>query len=84
MPTATEELAEGRIVIHRFPMFREGRNPLLRALRYVLYTHPKRQFSFAVEGEGMILFRDACETYLLHHIGHGYKTLSFYKSVEAL
>ena len=31
-----EELAEGRIVIHRFPMFREGRNPLLRALRYVL------------------------------------------------
>lgn len=31
-----EELAEGRIVIHRFPMFREGRNPLQRALRYVL------------------------------------------------
>jgi len=65
-------------------LFRRVNPNALRALRYVLYTHPKRQFSFTVEGEGMILFRDACETYLLHHIGHGYKTLSFYKSVEAL
>lgn len=34
---------EGKIHIHRFPMYGEGKNPLLRALRYVfceiIYTH---------------------------------------------
>ncbi|MBQ7850715.1 MAG: glycosyltransferase family 4 protein [Clostridia bacterium] len=42
-----ETLADGRIAVHRFPMFGEGRNPLLRALRYVLvnlvqYWHGSR------------------------------------------
>ena len=31
-----EEKADGSIRIHRFPMFREGKTPILRALRYVL------------------------------------------------
>ena len=31
-----EELEDGKFVIHRFPMFREGRNPIQRAIRYVL------------------------------------------------
>lgn len=31
-----EELDGGRIIVHRFSMFREGRNPIQRALRYVL------------------------------------------------
>lgn len=31
-----EELREGRIAVHRFSMLREGRNPILRALRYGL------------------------------------------------
>ena len=31
-----EELNNGSIIVHRFSMFREGRNPLLRALRYML------------------------------------------------
>lgn len=29
-----EESADGKIIIHRFAMFREGKNPVLRALRY--------------------------------------------------
>ncbi|MBQ8578004.1 MAG: DNA repair protein RecO [Clostridia bacterium] len=65
-------------------LFRRVTPGVLRALRYILYTDPKRQFSFTVDGEDAVLFADACETYLLHHIGHGYKTLSFYKSVEGL
>ncbi len=65
-------------------LFRRLNTSALRAMQYVLYTDPKRQFSFSVEGEGILLFRDACETYLLHHVGHGYKTLSFYKSLETL
>ncbi len=31
-----EEKADGKIVVRRFAMFREGRNPIGRALRYVL------------------------------------------------
>jgi glycosyltransferase involved in cell wall biosynthesis len=32
----TEYLYGGKMLIHRFPMFREGKNPILRAMRYVL------------------------------------------------
>ena len=31
-----EELEDGKVIVHRFPMFREGKNPVLRAIRYVL------------------------------------------------
>jgi len=31
-----EEMREGKIIVHRFAMFREGKNPIQRALRYVL------------------------------------------------
>ena len=31
-----EEQAGGKIIIHRFPLFREGKNPIQRAIRYVL------------------------------------------------
>ena len=31
-----EEQADGKVIIHRFSMFREGRNPIGRALRYFL------------------------------------------------
>lgn len=32
----TEQQYNGHVTIHRFPMFREGRNPIGRAIRYVL------------------------------------------------
>lgn len=31
-----EEYEDGRVIVHRFSMFREGKNPIQRALRYVL------------------------------------------------
>ena len=31
-----EELYDGKIIVHRFSMFREGKNPIVRALRYML------------------------------------------------
>ena len=31
-----EEMRDGKIIVHRFSMFREGKNPLLRAFRYLL------------------------------------------------
>ncbi len=31
-----EEKRDGKLIVHRFAMFREGKNPIFRALRYVL------------------------------------------------
>ena len=31
-----EELHDGKLIVHRFAMYREGRNPILRAVRYLL------------------------------------------------
>ena len=31
-----EEMYDGTVKIHRFSMFREGRNPIMRAIRYIL------------------------------------------------
>ena len=31
-----ETFYDGKLVVHRFSMFREGKNPLLRAIRYIL------------------------------------------------
>jgi len=31
-----EEKLDGKVIVHRFSMFREGKNPIMRALRYVL------------------------------------------------
>ena len=30
-----EEKLDGKVIVHRFSMFREGKNPIMRALRYV-------------------------------------------------
>lgn len=54
----------------------------LLAMRYILYTGAKRQFSFTVPERDEKNFARVCERYLLHHIGHGYKSLSFYKSLD--
>jgi glycosyltransferase involved in cell wall biosynthesis len=32
----TESLYDGKMIVHRFPMFREGKNPLIRTIRYTL------------------------------------------------
>ena len=31
-----EEKADGKIIVHRFPLMPEGKNPILRAFRYLL------------------------------------------------
>jgi len=55
----------------------------LAALRYVVDSRCERLFSFKLEDEALVEFSDVCEKYLLHHIGHGFSTLEFYKSVKS-
>ena len=46
-----EEMREGKIIVHRFSMFREGKNPIGRALRYFMVN--LRQYSLGSKAEGI-------------------------------
>ena len=51
------------------------------ALGYCIFSPIERIFSFNISGEDMHLFARAAEEYLLNQLGHGFKTLDFYKDV---
>jgi hypothetical protein len=51
------------------------------ALGYCIYSPIERIFSFNISREDMRLFARASEEYLLNQLGHGFKTLDFYKDV---
>lgn len=57
---------------------------VLAALHYVLCADAKRQFSFSLEPSALVAFAHVCESYLLNHIGHGFYSLSFYKSLLSM
>ena len=46
-----EEIRDGKITVRRFSMFREGRNPILRAIRYVLVN--LKQYNKGSRAEGI-------------------------------
>ncbi|MBQ2825778.1 MAG: DNA repair protein RecO [Clostridia bacterium] len=54
---------------------------VLAALRYVVTAKGERLFSFKLEESSLDLFSEICEKYLLHHLGRGFATLDFYKSM---
>ena len=52
------------------------------AIRYVATAPLSRLFAFELpDGEDLRLFGIAAETYLLSHVGHGFSTLDFYRSM---
>lgn len=51
------------------------------ALGYSIYSPVERVFSFNISDQDMHLFSRAAEEYLLNQLGHGFKSLEFYKSV---
>ena len=51
------------------------------ALAYSIYSPIERIFSFSLTDDEMRLFSRAAEEYLLNQLGHGFKTLDFYKQV---
>lgn len=50
-----EERAGGNILIHRFAMFREGKNPVLRAIRYILVHICQYRAGCTAKDIGLIL-----------------------------
>ena len=56
---------------------------VLAALRYASEAPPQRIFSFDLsDSEDLRLFAHCTESYLLSHIGHGFDTLDFYRSMR--
>ena len=56
---------------------------VLTALQYVTEAPPQRLFTFELsDAEDLRLFAGCAETYLLSHIGHGFDTLDFYRSLR--
>ena len=46
-----EELYDGKMTLHRFPMFPEGKNPFMRALRYALCW--LKHYYYGVKAKGI-------------------------------
>lgn len=52
------------------------------AIRFVLNAGESRFLAFSLDAEELEGFCRAAETYLLSHLGHGFDTLEFYRSVK--
>lgn len=57
--------------------------PSLAAMRHVVYGDPKRLFSFALPPDSMELLAGAAESFLLTQLERGFRTLDFYKTLDA-
>lgn len=55
----------------------------LAAARHITYGDPKRLFSFRAEGEGLRQLADLSEAYLHTQLERGFRTLDFYKQIQA-
>lgn len=55
----------------------------LAAMTHIAYGDPKRLFSFRLEGEGLRQLGDLTEAYLHTQLERGFRTLDFYKQMQA-
>lgn len=54
----------------------------LAAMRHIVYSDPKRIFSFTLEGEPMAQLDALCERYLLTQLDRGFSALDYWKKVK--
>ncbi|MBR5515827.1 MAG: DNA repair protein RecO [Clostridia bacterium] len=57
---------------------------MLRGLRYVLSSEPKRVFAYSIAQDELRDYADVCEKYILNHLERGFDTLEFYKEVSSM
>lgn len=72
---ASEDIREAEIFLPLSPS-------VTAAIRFVLNAGEGRFLAFSLDGSELPGFCRAAETYLLSHIGHGFDTLEFYRSVK--
>ena len=54
----------------------------LAAMRHIVYSDPKRIFSFTLEGEPMTQLANLTERYLLTQLDRGFSSLDYWKKVK--
>ena len=54
----------------------------LAAMRHIVYSEPKRIFSFTLEGEPMTQLSNLTERYLLTQLDRGFSSLDYWKKVK--
>jgi len=57
--------------------------PSLAALRHIVYGDPKRLFSFLLPPDSLERLAGAAESFLLTQLERGFRTLDFYKGLQA-
>ena len=55
----------------------------LEAMRYVAVTPVEKLFCFDLVGDSLMMFCEACETYVLTQMDRSYRALGVYKSIAA-
>ena len=75
----SEEIREGHTAL-LLPLSK----PMLDVMRYVCYSEAKKYLSFELQEALHMQFSLYCEKYLLNHLGRGFSSLEFYKSLESL
>lgn len=55
----------------------------LKALRYIIYGDPKRQYSFSLGQDAMKRLSGAAEAFTAAQLERGFSTLDFYKSLQS-
>ena len=51
-------------------------------MRHIVYSDPKRIFSFTLEGEPMTQLANLAERYLLTQLDRGFSSLDYWKKVK--
>lgn len=71
----SDELGTARIMLPVSP-------PVLDAMRYIVSSHPKKLFSFSLDGEYTEELSRVCEKYLVNHLERSFSTLEFYNAIK--
>ena len=50
-----EQKLDGKITVKRFPMMREGKNPILRAIRYILVGNRQKRLALCAKDVDVII-----------------------------
>ncbi len=81
------DISSGQLVCHGCAQADGGiRMPItpsvLQAMRYIIFCHPKKLFSFRLEDAAFSRLSDITEGYLCARLERGFSALDFYKSLN--
>lgn len=80
------DISSGQLVCHTCASADGIRMPItasvLEAMRYIIFCHPKKLFSFRLDADAFSSLSDITEGYLCARLERGFSALDFYKSLN--